>query len=169
MLMGAAINELLEFPDTTPAELVRELDALDSSEIRRRMLAALESALLRLPPTCPPPHTRFHQYPAWSRGAVEGRSFRTAAARFPWSKGPRLVVGDSGASLVIGNDRAITVEFGTCAVAVLYPGEVLEMYGRDGFRIRVEPEQWREGGRAVASLLELLPGECVLRIEAQTR
>jgi hypothetical protein len=164
-LMAAASNELLGAPITTPGELARELDALDPSEIRRRVSAALESALLVLPPTCPSPLTRFQPYPAWSQRVAVGRSFRSAASRFPWSKGPSLVVGERGASLVISSDRAVTVDYADCAVAVLHPGEVLEIYAHDGFRLFVQPEQWRNGGKAVEWMLDRLPAERIVRSE----
>jgi len=163
-LMSAAMNELLESPVRSPAELIRELEALNPAEVARRVAAALETALLRQPHTCPPPLARFLRYPTWSRRVVEGRSFRSTAARFPWSKAPRLVVGESGVSLVVGKESAITVDFASCAVAVLYPGGVLELYGQDGFRIRAEPQGWRDGAKAVTSILERVPPECTLRI-----
>jgi hypothetical protein len=164
-LMAAVYNELLGWRHQSTAELIRELAALDPPETRRRMAEALETALMRAPTSCPRP-TTFSPYPVWSREAVAGRSFRPAEARFPWSKGPRLVEGEAGASLVVETGRAITVTYDRCAVAVRYPNGALEMYGQDGFRLRVEPQQWRNGATLVTSLLARLPRECVLAMPA---
>jgi hypothetical protein len=76
------------------------------------------------------------------------------------------VVGRDSASLVTPDDHAVTVNYSSCCVAVLFPGGALEMYGQDGFRIRVEPQYWRDGAKAVEELLELLPDDCVLRVPA---
>jgi zinc protease len=166
-MMGAAMDELLCGP-ARPADLVRELDALDSVEVARRVAAALDTALLRLPPTCPPPSARFLGYPTWSKSVASGRSYRARSALMPWSRAPRLVIGKESASIVTPDGGAITVNYASCRVALLFPGGALEMYGQDGFRIRVEPQYWRDGEKAVSELLELLPAECLLRVPTVT-
>ena len=164
-LLSASMNELLGFPVKSPADLELEMEAMDPAATARLLSSALETALLILPPTCPPPPTRFLQYPSFSSTTIEGRQFRETTASFPWSKGPRLVVGGSGVSLVIDKDRSITVPYASCAAAIRYPGGVLDVFGEDGFRVRVDPCAWRKGEEAVDSLIELVPVGRLLRIQ----
>lgn len=155
--MIQAINELLGFPNHSAAEHLAEIDRLDGREVARRMTAALESALFLVPQDCPLAAQTYRPYPAWSASAVPGRSFRPAAARFPWSKGIRLVVGREGVSLVNPAQQAITVYYANCAAAVSHPTGALEIFGEDGFRVAVEPKYWRGGVDAVLALLAALP------------
>jgi hypothetical protein len=163
-VMTAATNELIGYPSPSPAELVAELDGLDGREIARRMTVALESALFLVPGGGPQGGRSYRPYPTWSASAVPGRTFRSSKARFPWSKGARLVVGREGVSVVSPEQQAITVFYANCAAAVASPSGILEIYGEDGFRVRVEPEHWHGGHEAVQSLIGVLPAERVVWI-----
>lgn len=162
-IMNAAVNELLGYPNRDPEGLRAELAAIDGPEIARRMTAALDEALLLVPPGCALAARRFQPYPEWSAEIVHGRTFRSTSAPFPWSKGPRLVVGTEGVSFVGPEHQAVTVSYAACAAAVHRNGD-LDLYGEDGFRVRVHPPEWRGGPEAVRELLDRLPPGRVIRI-----
>jgi len=162
----AATNELLGYPYKSMEDLHQELEELDGPAIARRMAAALETALVLFPHGCPPPKGRFRPYPLWSQEQVRGRAFRQTRAPFPWSKGPRLIVGAEGVSMISTDGRAITVPFASCAAAVAHPDGILDVYGEDGFSVSVEPRMWRGGSEAVRLLLDAIPAGRLVRIAA---
>jgi hypothetical protein len=162
-LMAAATNELLGYPVKSLADLSREMDALERPEISRRFAAAMETALLVIPPNCPSPESKFRPYPGWSETIVSGKTFRRGEMSFPWSKGPRLVVGTDGVSFVTHDKHAITVAYATCTT-VVYTTGLLEMYGDDGFRLAVHPGHWWNGLEATRLILRAVPPSRVVRV-----
>lgn len=102
--------------------------------------------------------------PTCSLDVVDGRMFRSAQSCFPWSAGPRLVVGDDGVSVIPPRQPAITVLFRSCAAALSLPTGAVQIIGEDGFSIDVQPGHWRGGNAAVRALIDAIPPEQLVRI-----
>ncbi len=159
----AAFNELLGSPQQTWDEMQAEIEALDGAEIGRRLTSAMKTALLIQPPECAEP-IAFKSYPVWSEESVEGETFRHATVRFPWSKGPRLTVGERGVTLRSPPGGDITIFFEACAAAVVTPDGSVDLFGEDGFRIGVQAGQWVGSMRAIRAILDHLPQERVVKL-----
>jgi hypothetical protein len=95
---------------------------------------------------------------AWSPDVVQGRTFvRKRLRGVP--KEARLTVGDDGASIVLGDDRRITVRWRDVVGLVRQaPGE-WTLIGRDGFSLPLSEEDWRDGAEAVAHIRAAVPQE----------
>ena len=151
------INELVGFRSRSNAELIADLDDRPLEDWARGVQSALASALLCLPADAVSGTNRFHSYPFTSRSRVQGRSYRAATQRYPWSKkGAKLVVGEDGVTLVTPVGTFITVRYETCA-AVLFPEGHLQLLGEDGFIINVHAREWSRGDDAHATILHSLP------------
>lgn len=163
-LSSRAMNDLLGFETKTWAEFATEVDAIDSAQVARGMSSAQKSALLLMPTSCTPPDKRFSQFPPWSAETVSGKVFRSTAARFPWSRGARLVIGREGVSLVSAEQQAITVKFASCAVATEEKNGTLELVADRGTWVRIAPERWRRGSEAVSLLRGAIPPDRIVRL-----
>jgi hypothetical protein len=165
-LIAMAADELLGAPVKSPEELMNEIAAIDGTELGRRTAAAIGTALLVIPSNSPHPGTRFCQCSPCSESILRGRAFYTSSFRLPWSKGPRLVVGTDGVSVVTPEKRVVTVPFASCTAVVL-PTGIVQLYGEDGFRISVDPGFWWNGLEATRLILETLPRERVARVRTE--
>ncbi len=161
-----ALNELLGYRVASLSELRAEFDARTPEMWAASAQQALDSALLQLPPGCTPAREHFNAFPYWSDAITRGRRYRSAAQRFPWSKkGPELIIGADGVSLVTPEGYAVTVLYDACAGAILYPDGSIRLYGEDGFEVGVAPREWRNGEDASREVLRALPPDRLLRIQ----
>ncbi|GAB4080160.1 insulinase family protein [Modestobacter muralis] len=143
-LARAAVRGL---PPVTTADLLRDAAALTPQalqECARRLRAA---ALLSVPEESAP--AGLQQVPAWSTELVDGVEHRPGR-RSGAPDGARLVVGDTGVSVVLGTDEQVTVRW-TDAVGLVREGpDELRLYGRDGFAVPLVAADWRDGAAVLA-------------------
>jgi hypothetical protein len=131
-------------------DLLREDEALRRADAAAALAAARETMLLVLPPDVPPP-SKLEAYPLISSERVSGRRFRAKG----FSKEARrtaVVVGDEGVSVESAAGERSTVRFASCEAVLHWPDGSRTLYGRDGFRVHVDPSAWRHGKEAVASI-----------------
>jgi hypothetical protein len=158
-----ALDHLLGFESSSVAEIADEFGHIDGPESARRIASAQATSILFLPSTCPPSDGRF-KLPDGSASAVTGTTFRHVTARYPWSKGERLVVGKEGVSIVTVEGRPYTILFASCVVAVDHKSGKLELFADRGTWLVIDPIKWRRGKDAVDMLRRALPRDLLVRV-----
>jgi predicted Zn-dependent peptidase len=145
-------------PAKGAGELRADAAALDAGSIRQMAAAVRDAAVLLVPGETELQLPGLHRLPAWSPDVVQGRTFvRKRLRGVP--KEAQLTVGDDGVSLVLGDDRRITVRWRDAVGLVrLAPGEWI-LVGRDGFSLPLSEEDWRDGAEAVALVRAAVPPE----------
>lgn len=152
----AAECELLGYEFKTHEELMAEAEAIRPEDVQATAAWFRANAVgfSRLMPQLSPP---WHLYPIWCPDAVAGRTFDSVKKKYPWTKGtPSLVVGPDGVSYVTPEGKCITVRYATCAGVIRF-GAKRSVVGEDGFRVLVDPTEWKDGAVAAAQVDRALP------------
>jgi hypothetical protein len=142
----------------TAAELRRDAAGLTVDAVRQVAGALRGAALVLVPEETELQVPGLGRLPQWSAGIVTGRVFPRRRLRGV-PKEARLLVGDEGASLVLGEDRRITVRWSDAVGLVRQgPGE-WQLVGSDGFTLPLSEDDWRDGAEAVALARAAVPQE----------
>jgi hypothetical protein len=148
-LDAAASDELFGRPRETPAEIIEEYEGLEPESVASALRSAAGS-LLVLAGTEKPSDSGLHAYPAWSTASVTGREFRPPGLPFgSKARKDRLVVGDEGVMYLTPEGNRMTVRYDQCVAYRHWEGPGREIWGADGFRIRIAASEWRGGQQAV--------------------
>jgi hypothetical protein len=154
----ALLNELLGYPVKSRSDLLRQMQEMRPEQCARSVQAALETALLMIPPPCPAPRGSYVPYPTWSASKVEGRRFRAPNRRFPWSKKDReLVAGRNGVSVVFPGGHALTVQYDACVGVVIHPGGTVHLIGKDAVSLWIRAAEWHQGDQACDEVVRSAP------------
>lgn len=139
-------------------ELRRDLASLTVESVREVAAALRGAAVVLVPGETEPQLPGLQPLPQWSPDVVEGRVFARKRLRGV-PKEARLIVGEQGASLVLGEDRRITVLWREAVGLVRQgPGEWM-LVGREGFSFPLAEADWRDGAEAVALARAAVPAE----------
>jgi predicted Zn-dependent peptidase len=162
----AAITHVTEAPPLTGADLRAESDATSAAEVRAVAEALRWSAVLGLPGAVEPSLPGVTRVPEWSADAVTGtvhrRRMRSSAPR-----GARLVLGEDGVSLHLGDDRWLTVRYAeTIGLIEQGPGEY-QLVGGDGFSVSICGRDWRGGAAVVDAVRAAVPAELQVRADPE--
>ena len=164
-LDNRAFYELLGVPEKPMGVLIEEIRSMAPASVARATSDATHTALLLVPRTVKRFDPGFTPYPIHSQRAVRGRVHRSIRAPFPWSdKLPELIVGDDGVSWVDTFGNASTVMYAQLAIAIERLDESTELIGHDGFRVVVNPREWRGGNRARERIRSSIPAERLVRV-----
>jgi hypothetical protein len=160
-LNGQAFDQVSGRPLETFEELIAEYDALDGAAAGATLAAALGTMLLCAPGD--PASGRWVPYPGWSREVLEGRTFRPPGLRLPGRKvAQELTVGDAGVTWRSADGSTLTVRYDQCVAYRHWQGDIRELWGADGFRIRILPEEWKDGVEAVRLVDAAIPPELIV-------
>jgi hypothetical protein len=158
-LARAASNDLLGYPQDTTEELFAELERVTPADVAAAM-TEFGRDLLGLGVAVPNLPAGWHHYPMWSVAAIAGRRLDSVAKRFPWTKGtPEIAISGEGVSLVRPDGRAVTVRFAECAGVIRTTPDVRVLFGNDGFRLRIDAAEWKDGGMAIRLIDREIPPE----------
>ena len=139
-------------------ELRRDLAALTVDSVREVAAALRATAVVLVPGDVEPQLPGLQPVPQWSPEMVTGRAFARKRLRGV-PKEAQLIVGDDGASLLLGEDRRITVLWRDAVGLVRQgPGEWM-LVGREGFNLPLSEGDWRDGAQAVALVQAAVPPE----------
>jgi predicted Zn-dependent peptidase len=140
------------------AELRDAAAALTVDAVRQVAATVRDGAVLLVPQSAEPELPGVGRLAAWSSEVLSGRVFSRKRLRGV-PKDARLVVGEEGASLVLGEDERITVRWADAAGLVrTAPGE-WALVGHDGCTLSLTEDDWRDGAEAVALARRSVPGE----------
>ena len=157
MLQSAAERELSRNEIWDGDQLDAEEAAITAASIAEAWRTVPGSALWALPTKGEPP-TDVDMVPPWSHDAASGAPFQWAGGAVkPPNKPPRLIVGDTAASLVLSPEKRVTVRYAGCAAALMWDDGSRNYIGEDGFGLNVKPWEWRDGSNAIASIDHALP------------
>ena len=139
-------------------ELRRDAAALTGAAVQEVAAALRDGAVLLVPGEAQLQLPDLQRLAEWSPDLVEGRTFTRKRLRGV-PKEAQLIVGDEGASLLLGEDRRITVRWrDTVGLVRQGPGEWM-LVGREGFSFPLSEADWRDGREAVALALAAVPPE----------
>ena len=152
-LEAAAMSFLTEAKPRLPIEVYADQQRVTPEDVRRAVGDALPTMLLLFPTGDAPATDGFHPYPDWSERVVVGQEFRPPGLSF-LGTGPkeRLYVGREGVSLVFEPGKQVTVLYAECEALECASDGCRLLWGRDCFRVLVEPDKWRNGHEAVAMI-----------------
>ncbi|MGW4463958.1 M16 family metallopeptidase [Micromonospora sp. NPDC004704] len=159
-LPGAAFNLLTGHPLHSGDELVRELKAVTVDQVHEVTGIALGSALLMTPHGRTADWAGFTAAPTGSEEAVRGTTYQGLG-----NVSSRLVVGESGVSLVPTEGEPDTVRFDECAVLLAWPDGGRQLIGTDAIAVRIEPTLYR--GAEALDIDDRVPAE--LRVDLPAR
>jgi predicted Zn-dependent peptidase len=164
-LEAAAMSFLTEAKPRLPLEVYADQQNVTPEDVRRAIAEALPTMLL-LFPTADAPPTGFHPYPDWSERIAAGQEFRPPGLSL-FGTGPkeRLYVGREGVTLVFEPGNQVTVLYAECEALECAPDGCRLLWGRDCFRVLVEPEKWRNGQEAVAMIDAAVPADRRVPVE----
>ena len=151
-LPGAAFNLLTGHPLRSSDELAQELKAVTVDEVHAVTGVALESALLMTPYGRTADWAGFVAAPTGSTEAVRGTTYQGLG-----DMSTRLVVGESGISLVPKEGDPNTVRFDQCVVMLAWPDGARQLIGADAISVRIEPTLYR-GSTALSIDAQVPPG-----------
>lgn len=141
-----AISALFgEAEPKSPGEVEAEIEAAAGSH-HSRMARFLDTALAIVNRSADPPGDPFITTEVWSTGQVSGQTFLPNGP----DSGRRLLIGPDGVSLVISEEKRVTVHFDQAPGCLWWGDGSRLLYGEDGFMLRVAPWEWRDGPSAIA-------------------
>jgi zinc protease len=141
-----AWHRVLGGPEFTEASVLADHESVTSESAAFALREALETELLIVPEGTRRGRERLNPYPVQSRRRVDGRRYRLAGLRAP--RDVSLLAGDEGLTSIIG-DEQVTVLFSECEALLTWADGSRGLWGRDGFYINVEPDDWRRGRELV--------------------
>jgi zinc protease len=167
-LFYRAVQELLDDRFQTDEELLAELATVTTGDAAGRLAAGLETALLVLPLDTRWTDGRFVPYPLSSPGRVSGRSLALRGLNLTrTARRTRLVLGDEGVSVVHPDESAITVRFEDCVAVERWASGDRAVWGADGVRLEVVPQEWRDGELVARTIDERLAPELVVPMDRE--
>lgn len=156
------INELLGSPHNSPADIQEEYRSVTAAGIATALVAAGHT-LLVASAEIPPPDAGLNPYPGWSSTVVQGRGHRSPG--FPFGsrdRKDRLTVGDDGVTYRTADGHPVTVRYSECVAAQHSDGPVRELWGVDGFRVRIAAADWHHGARIIDQIDAHIPHDIVV-------
>lgn len=141
-----AFNLLVGYPNQTLEEVAAELRAVTPEAVAAAATQALGTGLLMTPGGRSADWAGYATAPQGSQTAVAGRPYRSVD-----TPGHRLVVGDTGVSVVCGDDVS-TVTYDACSAALAYPDGGRLLIGHDAVLVRVEPTLYEGAATALPAI-----------------
>lgn len=145
-------------PSIGADELRGDLAALTVGSVREVAAALRARAVLLVPGEVDPVLPDLRPLPEWSPDVVTGRVFARKRLRGV-PKDARLILGEEGASLLLGEDRRITVLWRDAVGLVRQGAGEWTLVGRDGLSFPLVEADWRDGAEAVALARAAVPVE----------
>jgi hypothetical protein len=165
----AVSNELIGMAQDGRLVLLAAPEATMPEEIRGAMRHAIDGALLVGPVSERPgvgSSLPWHDYPGRSVLALDGRRFDLASRRLPWQpRTEQLVVGLDGVTWLDAQERPVTVRYRDVVGLVVEADGTRWLFGRDGFRVIVNPAAWKHGAEAAAAVDRNVPAELTIRLQ----
>ncbi len=166
-LDGTTYDHIIGGRMETLDELTAEYAALEGQTAAEQLRGSLDTALLCVPGDTPG-DGRWSLYGGWSTDVVEGRTFQTpgrrvGGVRLPTRKAEQtLTVGPDGVTWRSDEGHPLTVRYDECVAYRHWEGDVRELWGADGFRVRLLPNEWHAGAEAVRIVDAAIPQEVVV-------
>jgi predicted Zn-dependent peptidase len=159
LLASTAFDTLWGGVVRTAEELFAERRAVDPAKARDALAAALETMLVMA--NCEAV-AGLEPYPAWSPSRVDGREYGPAGFFLPGRKPKeRLYVGPEGVTIAVAPGEWLTVRYADCVACVHEAPGIRTLLGRDGMRVGVVADGWKDGARAIEEIDRVVPAELV--------
>jgi hypothetical protein len=151
-------GELCGSENKPMADVLHEVEALDTRAVAAAMTRVLDDSVLVVPQGCSPRVPGFHRYVRQSAAVVRGRTFwkqRRPLLRFgaPMNDTNYVAINKDAISLVNDNGEVTTLYFNSCAGLLKHPEGRRLLLGDDGVRLEFVPSEWPDGAE-IASLLD---------------
>jgi zinc protease len=101
-------------------------------------------------------------YPSWSPTRVDGREHAPAGFFLPGRRPKdRLISGPAGVTVAVSPTDWLTVRFDECVAVIHETPSVRILLGRDGNRVAVAGEAWKDGPAVIEEIDKAVPAELV--------
>ncbi len=158
-----AFNLLVGHRQQSAEEAVAELRAVTPETVAAVATEALGTGLLMTPAGRRADWAGYAAAPTGSDQVVPGVAYRSVD-----TPGARLVVGDTGVTVVHAEDEYATVTYDACSAALAYPDGGRLLIGHDAVVVRVEPGLFEGAGTALPGI-DAHTGSRGLRVEMPAR
>ncbi len=162
-LPAYAFNLLVGHRVQTLDEAAAELRAVTPDAVAAVAAEALGTGLLMTPAGRRADWAGFAAAPTASDTVVPGRAYPSVD-----TPGARLVVGDTGVTVVHADEQCATVTYDACSAALAYPDGGRLLIGHDAVVVRVEPGLYEGAGTALPGIDAHTAGRG-LRVELPAR
>lgn len=159
LLAATAFDTLWDGPVRTAEQLLEERRQVDAPMAATVLSTALETLLVMA--NCEPVE-ELHAYPSWSPTRVDGREYGPAGFFLPGRRPKeRLFAGPDGITVAVNPGEWLTVRYADCVASVHEAPTIRSLLGRDGMRVGVVAEAWKDGARVIAEIDRAIPAERV--------
>jgi hypothetical protein len=158
-VQAAAAALVTGVPHRTGDELLQEARSLTAQQVRDAAHALRADALLAVPVGVDVSLPELTATPRWSSEVVSGRVFPRRRFRSDAPRGARLVVGDDGISVDLGNGELLTVRYAQALALLEVAAGEWTLVGADGITVPLAPTDWRDGQRALDLVRAAVPAE----------
>ena len=155
-VQAAAAALVTGVPHRTGDELLQEARSLTAQQVRDVAQALRADALLAVPVGVDVSLPELTATPRWSPDAVSGQVFRRRL-RSDAPRGARLVVGDDGVSVDLGDGELLTVRYAQALALLQVAPAEWSLVGADGITVPLSPADWRDGQRALELVRAAVP------------
>lgn len=163
---AAACAYVTGIPAISRSDLRSEGETIAAANVRAVAESLRAGAVLGVPEEIDLSLADLTPVPEWSTDLMSGPVFR----RRIWSSAPRgarLVLGDEGVSVILGEDRRLTVRYAD-AIGLVEdePGDY-KLVGDDGFTVPICRRDWRNGAAVVVAVRAAVPAELQVRADPE--
>jgi hypothetical protein len=161
---------LLGGTPTLPAEAVEDQRRLQPDDVRDAFRRIRDSMLLMVPYGAERPQRHFERHPYLKVNPVAGgRMFELnvkKGGRNPFAKiaVPTLTISEAGAMIRERDGRVFTSVLWSEVVVVIRLRDGVQVWGRDGAVLTLDPEVWKDGGAALSLVERYAPRDAVVRV-----
>ena len=159
-LVAVTANDLLwGGPTLTAEEFAQERRVVDPLTAAAAVATAMDTMLV-LANRSPVPG--LHAYPGTSPERVAGRQYEPAGFHLPRRKPKdRLISGPDGLTVVVDTGEWLTVRYDDAVCCEHVDGNTRMVLGRDGIRIAVAAQAWKDGRRIIEDIDRVIPAELI--------
>lgn len=159
-LVAVTANDLLwGGPTLTAEEFAQERRVVDPLTAAAAVATAIDTMLV-LANRSPVPG--LHAYPGTSPERVAGRQYEPAGFHLPRRKPKdRLISGPDGLTVVVDTGEWLTVRYDDAVCCEHVDGNTRMVLGRDGIRIAVAAQAWKDGRRIIEDIDRVIPAELI--------
>jgi zinc protease len=163
LLDSQLTHELFGTTMPTVDEAVADLEKATPADYSALLQAIFPSLLTVVPPGVAVLDQRLTAVPAWSTTEAKGKTYRLrAAATVVSQQMTSLSVGNAAISLRLGPGNLVTIPYAECVAALAWDDGSRTLLSRDGFRLHVRPDDWKDGAEIAEALREALPKDVLV-------
>lgn len=147
-----ASNGLIGHRVRSVGEALREMRSVTPNEVSSAARRMLDGALLQVPAGSGVPDRRFTPVPEGSLHVPAGTTYVRSSRLHDATGDHTLVVGAEGVCYVQSTDQRVAITASEVVAVQRWTDDARTIWGRDGLRVFVHPDEWKNGNAAIAAI-----------------